>query len=157
MNIKVIWSHRLIKVIVIAYGIVLLTMVILAAVNYPTQWRRQTNAERGRYLEVLAQAWKYYYLDHDGIWPEMPDGTYAVSNTSDCQLECPALGQKLSCYNVQRVLVPSYVAQIPRDPFINSNVESGFYISRQGDDFTFGACYTFYKQKVVRPVAPRPE
>lgn len=137
-----------IRGIVIIYFIILLTLILLAASNYPVQWRVEANRERSRYLEVIAQAIEYYKLDHDGALFDLPAAPRVISNQEGCSYECPALGRVLSCYNLQEKLVPGYVRDIPRDPLLEATPNSGFYLSYSGPVLTLGACHKFFRDPV---------
>ncbi len=134
--------------VVIIYFIVLLTLILLAASNYPVQWRVEANRERSRYLEVIAQAIEYHKLDHDGALFDLPAEPQVISNQEGCSYECPALGRVLSCYNLQAKLVPGYVRDIPRDPLLEATPNSGFFISYDDATLTLGACHKFFRDPV---------
>ena len=137
-----------IRGIVIIYFIILLTLILLAASNYPVQWRVEANRERSRYLEVIVQAIEYYKLDHDGALFDLPAEHQIISNQEGCSYECPALGRVLSCYNLQAKLVPGYVRGIPSDPLLVRTPNSGFYLSYRGAALTLGACHKFFRDPV---------
>lgn len=140
----------LIKVIVAVYATGIVVMIILAATNYPVQWRVQVNKERMRYLEVYAQAIEYNYLDHDKVMPDIPNEPVMISNTTECQpIFCPALNRNLSCFDAQSLLIPSYMKELLQDPLQTSDRYSGFYFYRSGDrSYALGSCESFFGQQI---------
>lgn len=141
----------LIRIVVIVYAVVVVTLVLLAVGYYHVQWREEMNSERQRHLAVFAQAFQYYAKDHDNMFPEdVPLQPLILSNTAECEHECPALGATLACYNAERVLVPSYMEKILRDSMIVSNSDSGFYFYRSGErEITFGSCRHFFDKSII--------
>ncbi|MEK7583883.1 MAG: hypothetical protein AAB490_01450 [Patescibacteria group bacterium] len=141
-------------VAVLATG--LLTMLLLAAANYPVQWRTELNAERRRYLEVIAQAVEYYVLDREELDLDIPSEPAMIANRSECAVRCPALDRDLPCYNLEAPLVPGYVRELPQEPLKPSDYSTGFYIVRDVSGITLGACYTFYGEDVTVHLAVSP-
>lgn len=144
-----------IRVILILYAIALLTLILLAASNYSVQWKAETDRERGRYLDVYAQALEYYYYDHDAHLPPLPVTPSIISTTDACQYACPALGTDLSCFNLASSLVPQYMQALLQDPLLDSTENSGFYIQATETGFHIGTCYQFFNapQRVIKNFA----
>jgi len=146
-------NHRPVPTLVVR-GIVFVCMTIVIALallaisNYPTQWRAQVDAERYRALEVIAQALQYRALDYDGIL-QLPDSPRMISTTDACTFYCPMLGAEIPCMNAQTLLVPGYMHKIPRDPFISSDHESGYYLSATDTGFVVGACNVFFNGPLI--------
>jgi len=139
---------RSVQVLFVVYGVSMLVLILLAASNYPVQWRSQVNHERQRYVEVIAQALRYYAMDHGGQLPDLPGEPAMIANTNDCEASCPALSKQLSCFNLTQVLVPSYMKEMLEDPLNTSEKESGFYITSSTVGVLIGSCNTFFGQKV---------
>lgn len=139
----------LVRFIVVMYVLVILILVLMAASNYPIQWRLQVNKERLRYAEVIAQALEYYMRDHHGELPAaFSFQPFLISNTDTCSALCPRIKRELPCYNLQRDLVPGYLEELPQDPLINSAINSGFYVFQLEHSFTVGACYTYFNETI---------
>ncbi len=139
-----------------AYGVIILVLILLAASNYPVQWRVQVNHERQRYIEVIAQAMQYYVADHSGKLPPLPTSVALIANTDACSAYCPALSKQLSCYNLTKTLVPGYMQQMLQDPLSTSDQQSGFYLDPIGPHILIGACDTYFGQKVEVSVPSTP-
>ena len=142
-------------VAVLATG--LLAMLLLAAANYPVQWRTELNEERRRYLEVIAQAIEYYALDRGELDLDIPSESAMIANRSECAASCPALDRELPCYNLEAALVPGYIRQLPQEPLEPSDYSTGFYIVREGLGITLGACHVFFNEEItVHPAISSP-
>lgn len=141
--------NLVIKSILAIYAVILLTLILLAASNYPVQWRHQANEERYRYLEVIAQSIDYHVQDHEGVVFDVPSGPVMIANTNDCTMECPALDRSLPCYNLEAVLVPDYVSALPQEPFVLSDVSTGFYLRYEHDLLTLGACHQYFQDPII--------
>jgi len=139
-----------IRFIVVGYAIVVLTLILLAASNYPVQWRAQVDAERMRNLEVYAQALKYYQNDHDAPLNVVPESMHIISNDSSCMHSCSTVGAVLPCFNLQESLVPGYLRELPQDPLYSSSDLSGYYIQQSKDGFILGACNAFFGEELVQ-------
>lgn len=137
-------SPHLVHAVVIIYAIVILTGFLLAASNYPVQWKAETDRERQRNLEVYRQALEYYAADHDGALPTLPHTAAIISQSNTCRFRCPSLNSNLACFDLNSALVPDYLKALPQDPLLDSNEDSGFFILSAGDALTIGACYKFF-------------
>ncbi|OGY90704.1 MAG: hypothetical protein A3B31_02570 [Candidatus Komeilibacteria bacterium RIFCSPLOWO2_01_FULL_53_11] len=145
-------TPRHVMLVVLAVAVlatVLLTMLLLAAANYPVQWRTELNAERRRYLEVIAQAVEYYALDRGVLDLDIPSEPAMIANRSECAVRCPALDRDLPCYNLEAALVPGYLRQLPQEPLEPSDYSTGFYIVRDGAGITLGACHVFFNKDIT--------
>lgn len=138
-----------VRLILAGYGVIVLTLIIVSAANYPVQWRRETNHERRRYLEVYAQAIEYYKLDHEGTMFPIPEEAVMIANTDSCEVSCPVLGRTLSCRNLESELTPSYMAKLLSDPLVLSTTSTGFYVSLKDSQLTVGACHSFFGEKIT--------
>ena len=142
-------NNLLIKGVVVVFFIIVLTLILLAASNYPVQWRDQVNKERFRNLEVFAQALEYFKLDHDGELFPIPTDPALISNQSGCIFSCPSLGDDISCFDLQRELVPNYMSKILQDPLLTSDADSGYFIAYTEGVLTLGACHKFFKDPIL--------
>jgi len=142
-------NNLLIKGVVVVFLIIVLTLILLAASNYPVQWRDQVNKERFRNLEVFAQAIEYFKLDHVGELFLIPSDPALISNQTGCIFSCPSLGTDISCFNLQRELVPNYMNKILQDPLLTSDADSGYFISHFDGVLTLGACHKFFKDQII--------
>lgn len=138
----------LVRLLVVLFAIVVLTMILLSASNYPVQWKEQINNERMRYLEVYSQALEYRYLDYDNVMPSLPETEHMISNIDSCSMDCPALGRIIECYNMLPVLVPGYMRELLRDPIAESETSSGFYIKGHDSGFTVGSCFAYFGEDI---------
>ena len=138
-----------VHIVGIVFAIVVLTLVLLAASNYPVQWRHEVNRERLRYLEVFSQALEYYYLDHDRVLPVLPQEPAVISNTSTCRFSCLALGREVPCFDAAAILVPGYMKEILADPLFSTEHYSGFYLYQdRSTSIVIGACNTFFGESL---------
>jgi len=142
-------SSKTIRVIIAGYAVIALTLILLSAANYPVQWRKEANNERQRYLQVYAQAIHYSALDHNGSLFALRSEPAVIANTDSCTFYCPALNRTLACLNLQKDLVPNYMSQLLRDPFLDSTTTTGFYVSRTGSHIALGSCAAFFDQSLT--------
>ena len=128
------------------FGVIVLTLILLSISNYPVQWRVQVDAERRRSTEVLAQAIRYYYLDHDQTLFGIPTSTHMIANTDSCGAAvCARFNTPLPCFDLQQYLVPNYIHALEQDVAAGSSHVTGYYISRENGGVTIGACNSFFK------------
>jgi len=138
----------IVRTLVFLFAIVVLTMILLSASNYPVQWKQQINYERMRYLEVYVQALEYRYLDYNKVMPPLPETEKLIANDDSCSVYCPALGRSVDCFNMTSVLVPGYMRELLRDPIVESKHSSGFYIMQNENGFKVGSCFTYFGEDI---------
>ena len=46
------------------------------------------------------------------------------------------------------VLVPGYMRELLRDPVVESQNSSGFYITKTDDGFTIGGCFAYFGEDI---------
>lgn len=130
--------------IVIAILTVLFALVIIA-VNPVRQFAQADNTQRRSDINALLNATYQYAADNRGTLPVfIPSTSTQVigSDVSGCSITCGATTTQSVCLNLYSTLVPTYLADIPKDPDRSASTTTGYGITRSSTNnrITITAC-----------------
>lgn len=130
--------------IVIAILTVLFALVIIA-VNPVRQFAQADNTQRRSDVNALLNATYQYAADNRGSLPVyIPSTSTQIigSATSGCNINCGASTTQVICLNMYPSLVPTYIADIPKDPDATASTTSNYGITKSSSNnrITITAC-----------------
>ena len=130
--------------IVIAILTVLFALVIIA-VNPVRQFAQADNTQRRSDVNALLNATYQYAADNRGALPIfIPSTTTQIigSASSGCNFSCAGTTTISACLNLYTTLVPTYLADIPKDPDATASTTSKYAITRSSSNnrLTITAC-----------------
>ncbi|MDD5749163.1 MAG: hypothetical protein PHO91_00045 [Patescibacteria group bacterium] len=140
-------AFGLMEVVLAVAILAIVSLVVFLSVNSEDKIGKAQDAKRVEDLARISRAIELYQLDNDEL-PEFFDledlaqGEKRVLCSSAATLSCD--GQNLSCVVVSGDFLTNYLSSLPVDPSKESALDSGYYISRQGDrQIVFGACQSY--------------
>lgn len=148
-------GFSLIELLIAIAVIGILAGTVIVAVNPARQLAQADDAARRVHASALLNAILQYTVDHQGLLPSQLSaapravGTCAVA-------ECPnrPAADRRPCvpfdHPVESTLVPTYLAEIPRDRAALRQGESGFYALRslELNTVVVGSCYATERVEV---------
>ncbi|RJQ33699.1 hypothetical protein C4566_03020 [Candidatus Parcubacteria bacterium] len=140
--------------LIIGIGVVaILAVGIFVFLNPSKRLGQSYNARRWTDINALAKAIELYSLDNQALPADFSTGTLSVAEkfvlcSSEGALECD--GETLGCLVVNDTdFLGQYLETLPVDPLKSDTSDTGYYISRQGDNMlVIGACDSYNNESI---------
>ena len=112
-------GFTLIELLVVIAILTILLAIVLIAINPSRQISLANNSQRRSNVGTILNGLSQYATDNAGALP----GALSSSSTQQigtgalgCNMACGATTTVAACINLTSVLVPTYMAEIPKDP-----------------------------------------
>ena len=131
-------GFTLIELLVVIGIIGILAAIVLVAVNPGRQFAQARDAQRRADLLGITNAIYQFASEHNGGFPD----TNTDPNTNSFPSTPTCVGTAGSCFNLgasgeiesavgsQELIVPTYIAAIPKDPATGSDANTGYTVYR---------------------------
>jgi len=131
-------GFTLIELLVVIGIILILTAIVIVAVNPGRQFAQARDAQRKSDLLELTNAIYQFAAEHEGNLPDT-DNLDTASNFPTTETEIGTAGYNLAAAgaedttkdadtDIDEPLVPTYMAQIPEDPSTGDAANTGYFI-----------------------------
>ncbi|MBT4209772.1 MAG: hypothetical protein HOE19_02570 [Candidatus Komeilibacteria bacterium] len=132
---------------------VVLAVGVFSMLNPTKRLGQANNTQRWEDLTALAKAVELYQIDNAALPSDLADASMwndqkKVLCSSPAELDCD--GQARDCLVVNDSdFLGEYIDVLPIDPIKSVSTDTGYYITRTGDDMmTFGACSTYNEEEI---------
>ena len=144
-NLKPRAGFTLIELLIVIAILTVLFAITIIAVNPVRQFAQADNTQRRSDVNALLNATFQYAADNRGTLPAFIPSTSTLiigSATSGCNVTCGATTTLAACLNLYTNLVPTYLADIPKDPDATASTTSKYSIvkSASNNRITITAC-----------------
>lgn len=140
--------------LIVSIGVVaVLAVGIFVYLNPGKRLGESYNARRWADIQAIARAVELYGLDNQALPSDFSTTSLSTSNKfvlcdAESSLECD--GETLGCLVVNDTdFLGKYLETLPVDPLKSDDSDTGYYVSRSGDNMlVIGACDTYNNESI---------
>ena len=138
-------GFTLIELLIVIAILTVLFSLVIVAINPARQFALADNTQRRSDINALLNATYQFAADNRGSLPAFVPSTSTQiigSATSGCNITCGASTTQVICLNLYPTLVPTYLADIPKDPDAAASTTSRYGITKSSSSnrITITAC-----------------
>ncbi|MCA9364011.1 prepilin-type N-terminal cleavage/methylation domain-containing protein [Candidatus Kaiserbacteria bacterium] len=130
-------GFTLLEILLVVAAIAILAGIVIVALNPSKQLGETRNAQRQSDVNAILNAVHQYTIDNNGVLPAAIDsvtGSAQVLGTAGAGLDstCTATTTVAAGIDLESILVPTYIVDIPVDPTTGTAANTDYYISKTG-------------------------
>ena len=138
-------GFTLIELLIVIAILTVLFALTIVAVNPIRQFAQADNTQRRSNINALLEGIYQYAADNRGSLPVFINSTSTQqigSDTTGCNITCGATTTVAVCVNLYPTIVPTYLADIPKDPDQTSSSTTHYAITKSttNNRLTVTAC-----------------